>query len=51
MKPMLAQRVQQKVMAEVVDGLQKGAKIDLDKKFFPEPKGEPAPPAPAKPNS
>jgi peptidyl-prolyl cis-trans isomerase C len=48
MRPMLEQRLQRDVMTQTVERLQKAAKVDLDKAFFPEPKTpSPAPAAPA----
>lgn len=43
MRPMLSQQVQQKIMMETLEGLQKGAKIDLDPKYFPPDAAPPRP--------
>lgn len=43
LRPMLAQQVQQKVIAETLTRLQKGAKVDLDPKFFPDDTQPPRP--------
>ena len=46
LRPQLTQKLQQEVAKETLDGLRKGAKVEYDNSYFPEPK-QPAAGAPA----
>ena len=51
LRPMLTERVQREVLQETVDRLQKAAKVEMDKEFFPEPDTPPVPPPARSPKS
>lgn len=51
MRPMLEQRVQREVLEEVVGGLEKKAKVELEESFFGRQQQPPQQPAPGAPKS